>query len=150
MERVTWKDLDRLEALKRVIAGRVHTFATMFCQELNNEIVIATPVVFGFLRGSWFSGLNQTPGGAGLKDPSGADTIGRLNVVALTLTLGDVYYLVNTAIYAARMEYGFFGKDKLGRNINQAGRGFIRGVVSRASLIAFEVAKRVRTGQYDA
>jgi len=140
---------DDVEVVKKKVQGRVLTFAQMFVQDMNNAIVVSTPVKLGFLRGSWFPGLNQIPSGRGSVDPSGSGTLSRLTAVALTLTLGDTYYLVNTAAYAARIEYGFFGKDKLGRNINQAGRGFIRGVVAQLDQIAKGTAQRVASGQYD-
>ena len=149
MYKVEWP-IAQMNAITRKVKGRILTFATMFCQDLNNEMVIATPVRFGFLRGSWFSGLNGPPDGVGSQDPSGGDTMAELNQVALTLTIGDIYYLVNTAVYAARMEYGFFGKDKLGRNIHQEPRGFVRGVLARVNQIGRETATRVASGQYDA
>jgi len=40
--------------------------------------------------------------------------------------LGQTIYLGFTAAYARRLEYGFKGKDKLGREYNQEGYGFVR------------------------
>lgn len=140
---------DQIAKINRKVKGRIRTFATMFAQELGNEMVIGTPVKLGFLRGSWFSGVNTPPAGTGSADPGGGETISRINQVALTLTVGDIWYLVNTAVYAARIEWGFFGTDALGRKINQAGRGFVRAVVARAGTIARQVAKRVASGEYD-
>lgn len=126
----------------RKAKGDVQGFVSEFLQDLNNEMVFTTPVRLGFLRGSWFAGLNEIPTGQGSADPAGGN-VEELNAVAATLTIGDTYYLVNTAAYAARVEYGFFGVDSLGRHYSQAGRGWIRAVVARSGEIAAAAAARV-------
>jgi len=130
------------EGMIRKAKGDVQGFVSEFLQDLNNEMVFTTPVRLGFLRGSWFAGLNEVPTQAGSKDPSGAN-VSELNAVVAKFTIGDTYYLVNTAAYAARVEYGFFGVDSLGRHYSQAGRGWIRAVVARSGEIASAAALRV-------
>lgn len=95
--------------------------------QMNNEIVITTPVDTGFLRNSWYASLNVVPQG---QSGSGASAI---NAVALSMQPGDTYYLGNVAVYARRVEYGFVGQDSLGRTYNQQGRFWVARVVDRAS-----------------
>jgi hypothetical protein len=135
---------EQLDAFVAKAKGNLLAFASEFIQDVNNEVVINTPVVFGFLRGSWFGGINDEPTGTGSRDPSGGSSIARMNVVAATLTLGDIYTAVNTAVYAARVEYGFFGRDSLGRHYSQPGRGWVRAVIARVDAIAEAAAVRVR------
>jgi hypothetical protein len=66
-----------------------------------------------------------------------------MNAIAASLQLGDTYYLVNTAAYANRIEFGFFGRDSLGRRYTQAGQGFVRATLARAQQIADAVASRI-------
>lgn len=107
-------------------------------QDINEQVVVTTPVVTGFLRASWFASLNQMPGGQG-----GGGSVAQMNVVAGNLKLGDVFYAGNSAVYARRVEYGFVGQDSLGRNYNQAGRHWVQAVMLNADQIAAEAARRV-------
>ena len=106
-------------------------------------MVEATPVKTGFLRGSWYASIGEPEPTAGAADPSGAATVSALNLVAAEIVPGEVYYVMNGAAYAARVEYGFVGKDSLGREYNQAPRAFVRGTVARAKLLAEAAAERV-------
>lgn len=125
--------------------GRLEEFTVEFIQDLNEQIVYATPVIDGNLRASWWSSLNTRPAApASAKgDKSGAVTIARLNLTAATIRLGDVYYMTNGAAYAMRVEFGFTGKDSLGRYYDQKPQAFVRGVMGRAQSIAARAADRV-------
>jgi hypothetical protein len=120
------------------LKGRVQQYCVEFIQDVNEQVVEATPVKTGFLRNSWYAGLNTEP-----PAPGGSGGVATMNVVAADLKLGDVYNAVNGAVYAARIEFGFVGKDSLGRNINQRPRAFIRSVIDRADAIAAAAAARV-------
>ncbi len=137
MLKITWPE-EALSTFVKKAQGDVLGFATEVIQDLNNEVVISTPVDTGYLQASWLAGLNDPPTGVG-----GSGGAEEMNAVAATLTIGDIYYAVNTAVYAARIEWGFVGKDKLGRVYNQAGRGWVRAVVARAQEIADAAAARV-------
>lgn len=108
-------------------------------QDINNEIVVNTPVLTGYLRGSYFAAVGQMPAGQG----SPGRGVAAANAVAATLKAGDVYYFGNTAKYARRLELGFVGVDSLGRSYNQMGRFYMRDVLARASDIAMAAANRV-------
>lgn len=112
-------------------------------QIINNRIVETTRVDTGFLRGSYFASINEPPEGEG--------SIGRdssaINAVAFDLKPGDTYYMGNTAVYARRVEYGFVGKDSLGRSYNQQGAYTITAVIAQASSIFNEAAEKVLAGE---
>jgi hypothetical protein len=110
---------------------RTAAVARQAIQELAYRVVDATPLDTGFLRGSWQPSLNEI----GTKDVPSTDSTGALAKAEIGITLsdlkiGDTYYLVNNAAYAARLEFGFTGKDKLGRYYNQAGRFYVRSNVA--------------------
>jgi hypothetical protein len=140
---IEMSSMDEMIRLARVSAN---DFSSEFIQDLNNEIIMTTPVDLGHLRGSWVASLNEPPEEVGLgpADPSGGATMANVNAVATTMTLGDIYYLVNTAAYAARLEYGFFGTDKLGRKYSQAGRGWVAAAVARAQDIALAAIAKIK------
>lgn len=114
-------------------------------QDINEEIVRATPVKFGNLRGHWTASLGAPAAGtSGQADRQGAGTVAKLNAVVAGLEMGQTYYAVNGAPYAARLEYGFVGADSLGRTYNQPPRAFVRTTMARAGQIAEEALARIR------
>ncbi len=81
-------------------------FATEFIQDLNQHVVENTPFLTGNLRGHWYAGLNGEPDARdGAPDPGGG-AVARMNLAAVDLKLGDVYYAVNGASYAGYLEFG--------------------------------------------
>lgn len=103
------------------------------------------PVKDGFLRNSGQATLNQPLTTVTEKPEGYAGTDWSADEVVLVInraTLKDTIYFTWTAAYAARMEYGFTGKDSLGRQYNQAGNGFLRLAVQQWPTIAAQVAKR--------
>lgn len=125
------------------VKGKTKRFATEFIQDLNEAVVEATPVYTGFLRGSWHASLNGPPSGEGAPDKGGSFTVSQVNLVAASLQLGDIFYMLNGAKYAARVEYGFVGQDSLGRNYNQPPHSFVRATIDRAQSIGDAAATRV-------
>jgi len=111
------------------LKGRVKEFCVEFIQDINEQVVEATPVKTGFLRNSWYAGLNSEPAG-----PGGTGGVAALTVVAADLKLGDIYYAVNGASYAVFVEYG---------TSKMRPRAFVRGVIDRADAIAAAAAARV-------
>lgn len=107
----------RKEVMKLILA--VFQTSVQFMAE---DIVKTSPVDTGFLRNSFNITLNSLPSigddGVGVAGISGA---------IAGLKTSDTVYLSFTASYAMRLEYGFEGKDSLGRLYNQSGRFWVRG-----------------------
>lgn len=103
------------------------------------------PVKDGFLRNSGQATLNA-PSSETTKKPknySGVDwDAGEVVLVINKAELKDTIYFTWTAEYAARMEYGFVGKDSLGRQYNQPGNGFLRLAAQQWPQIVKKVAAR--------
>lgn len=59
------------------------------------------------------------------------------------LEVGSTAYIGYQANYARRINYGFVGEDSLGRNYNQAGRGFVERAAAKWPTIVAEAAARV-------
>lgn len=114
-------------------------------QELNEKVVATTPVDTGFLRGSWQPSIGQPGGGYGNGQKRSQISVTVNEAIALTnsLKLGDYFFMTNNAVYARRIEYGFVGKDSLGRNYNQAGRYWINDAVKAWPTIVSKVAKEL-------
>jgi hypothetical protein len=111
------------------LKGRLKEYCVEVIQDINEQVVEATPVKTGFLRNSWYAQLNSEPAG-----PGGTGGVATLNVVAGDLKIGDVYYAVNGANYAVFVEYG---------TSKMRPRAFVRGVIDRADTIAAAAAERV-------
>lgn len=154
---------NQMKALTDKYKLNLKSFVVRVINEINVEIIISTPgpgnslakhpqpgSPTGFLRGSWFASLGTPQGGVGVKDPSGSITIDKAALVAAGLNLGDTYYMVNNATYAARLEYGFIGTDKSGREFNQKGRAWVRTALARAPAIAKQVAEDMKNGTFNA
>jgi hypothetical protein len=130
--KITWPEAE-LSRLIGEAEDNVLNVVTDAIQDLKNEIQETTPVVTGHLLNSWVEGLNEAPqGGSGEAYVIGA------------ITIGDSWYFINTAVYARRVEYGFVGRDSLGRVYNQAGRGWIRAAIARWPEIVESAVARFR------
>lgn len=117
----------------KLAKGRSAAFSAIFIQDLNYNIVINTPVKTGFLRASWYASLGSPPAlqSNHTADPTGSTTIARCNLIAATMKLGQVYYMVNGASYAVHVEFG----TKFMR-----GRRMVGSTLDRANKIAKEAA----------
>lgn len=96
-----------LHSLVERTKRRQETVVQEFLWDLSSELMDNTPVITGFLRGSWYPSIN-TPGTApaGIKDPGGQATLGRMALVFGTVRPGDVIYILNGANYAVHVEFG--------------------------------------------
>lgn len=104
-------------------------------QDINEEIVRATPVDTGFLRGSWWASVGAPNlNGGGVLDKSGAVAVARMNIVAIGVQPGQSYYAMNGASYARYVEYG---------TSTMAPRAFVRRTMARAVIIAELAIARV-------
>jgi len=94
-----------------------------------------TPVRTGYLRASWTVVTAQSAAGV----TGGDGGIGDLHY-------GDGCLIVNPAVYARRVEFGFVGTDSLGRHYNEKGRGMLTQTVNELPQIAAQAAARVLGG----
>lgn len=102
------------------------------------------PVKTGNLRRSLLASTASMPGiRPGVTNFPDNDT--QINLVIAGATLGQTIHLGFQAEYARRMEYGFTGKDALGRTYNQAGNGFVRLTAQRWQQIVEQSAKTVQS-----
>lgn len=107
--------------------------------DIQRELVRRTPVRDGWLRGSWYSTLGETPKGPMTQ----VNPLIRLNRVARRWRPGNKYVMGNVAPYARRLEHGFVGIDSLGRHYEQQGRHFVRMTLMEAPAIAQAAARRI-------
>lgn len=77
-----------------------------------------TPVVTGNLRSRW-----------AVEVRSGLDSTEAASKPVAEVELGDKIRIVNGAEYARRVEYGFVGKDSLGREFHTKGAGMVQQTV---------------------
>src|SRR5262249_33899857 len=125
MIKLKWSGAE-LEQWAKEAEAETKDYVFEFLQELNAEMVQATPVDTGFLRNSWHGGVNHEPHGG-----AGTGGIASLDAAAAEVQLGDIFYGVNTAEYAMRLEYGFMGVDRFGRHYHQLPRAFVRRTLER-------------------
>ena len=114
------------------------------CFQISYNVVVATPVDTGFLRGSWQPSIGQPGNGTGIKDPAGAAKISEITLTVNGLKAGDRFFMLNNAAYVRRLEYGFVGQDSLGRNYDQAGRFFVTDNGKRWPRVVVKVAKELQ------
>jgi hypothetical protein len=108
--------------------------------ELVNRVKELTPVDTGFLRSNWTvikAGDAQPIAGA-VPDPQTA---------LAGLTPADRIMLINPTIYARRIEYGFVGEDKAGRNYHQQGHHMMAQAIAELPIIAERVRARLDVQQ---
>lgn len=113
--------------------GNQKKAAVAIANALFEEVITLQPVVTGNLRRSWFAALNAEPTG---KSGGNADPFTQVRLVAQNFQPGDTIRYANFAKYAARVEFGFVGQDKLGRTYNQQGRHTVKTALSRLPAIA--------------
>lgn len=113
----------------------------------NTAPPIGPNVVTAFLINSWQPAIGAPPplprgdgaappmyGGGGIKD-----TDAELGVLVASLDIGDSFYYVNNAAYAARQNWGFTGVDSLGRSVHQKGKFFVEKTLAQWPSIVDDV-----------
>lgn len=93
------------------------------------------PLDTGNLRGS------QLGSTSGMPDSTSGQPV---EIAVRFAQLGDTFWIGWTAEYALRMEYGFVGEDKLGRNYNQRGNGFARSAAQNWPVIVARTVEEVK------
>ncbi len=124
---------DKLDALARQSAFR-----------MSRNVIQATPVDTGFLRGSWQPSIGAPATGAASPDKSGSARMAQVALTVAGLKRGERFYLINNARYAMRLEYGFVGEDSLGRSYNQQGRFYVGDQIKRWPQVVAAVAQELK------
>ena len=119
--------------LQAVFAGTVLDIVARL-QEL-------TPVRTGYLRANWtvVATDDATPI---TSQTAGAD----LSFAITDLKIGVRAVITNPVKYAARINFGYVGPDKLGRHYHQEGRHMVEQTISEIPQIVKAVIARVNTG----
>jgi len=129
----------------RDVPGKLEAFARQVCYETAFRVVQATPVVVGFLRGSWQPSIGAPQAvPTASADASGAKAMASVGLVIANLKLGDTFHMFNNAAYALRVEFGFVGDDSLGRTYNQQGRFYVTGTLASWQDICTHVANDLK------
>lgn len=103
------------------------------------------PVDTGFLRNSMAADIN----GSGefstvkpaTKDDAGSGS-GAVSLLINDFEGGQIMHIAWTAVYAARVNYGYVGEDSLGRNYANPGAGFIESGAARWPHFVDEAVER--------
>ena len=103
------------------------------------------PVDLGFLRASLMASTAAMPV-MDKKAPEGRTPVpyspDDVNLIIRNAEIGKPIFVGFTAVYARRVNYGFTGQDKLGREYNQEGRLFVEHAAEQWSeLVAKSEAK---------
>lgn len=128
-----------------VVASMLDVFSEIV-RETNRMRIIKT----GNYINSWWLTVGtpgQDPRSVGLDARPGdlgrTDSTPRIAMALGGYKLGAPLIFANGAAYGARLEYGFVGKDKLGRQYNQKPRPAVRTALSRAQAIVDAAGKRL-------
>ena len=97
-----------------------------------------TPIDTGNLRNSLSVSTNAMPP---VRDGEFSDPGGSIALAINGAEIGDTIYLGFQAAYARRLNYGFTGEDKLGRNYNQSGRFFVENKANKWQQYVDKAAK---------
>lgn len=122
----------KLDALGRVAS-----------QDLSEEVIDGTPVDTGFLVGNWQPSLNAPTLALDEAGTGNGYAQSKMGLIVSQIKAGDVYYYVNNAAYARRIEHGFVGTDSLGRTYNQAGRHMVLAAIKRWPRIVDRAAAKI-------
>ena len=92
--------------------------------DLDQSIVLSSPVLTGRFRGNWFPtlGVPSTETDYSVEDEEGAIAINRLHGAAATYKLGTDFWFANNLPYGNRLEHGYSGKAPNGMvaiNVNR-------------------------------
>lgn len=105
-------------------------------EEALGRVKELTPVKTGYLRANFVDVLNPIE----IPSPTASPPVG---LAISRAKIGDTIYIVNPVRYARRIEYGFVGRDSLGRLYNQKGRFMVTQTVAEMEAIATRVAERM-------
>ena len=125
----------RIKGWAKSTTEKLDALARQSCQQIAENVVRATPVDTGFLRGSWQPSLENPVAADGVPDQSGAGVLSSIGLTISGMKAGDVFYLTNNAAYGPFVE---FGTSKM------AGRFFVTTNVKNAKAVVRRVAKELK------
>lgn len=108
-------------------------------QETLTRIKERTPVKTGYLRANWV--VTTSPDAIpvqGTKDEAA------LNAEISDAKIGETIFIVNPVVYARRIEYGFNGKDSLGRSYHQMGHHMVAQTMAEIKNIVDKVVNGMK------
>ncbi len=117
-----------IDEFMQTLVGGVQKFVQQSISDLAEDVVATTPVDTGNLRGSWQPSIGDPEGSV---ETSGAHPGAAIAAMIDNIKLGETFTMVNGAVYAMRIEYGFVGPDSLGRVYNQAGRFWVASAIAK-------------------
>lgn len=106
------------------------------------------PVMDGFLVNSSMASLEGVPSGQSEpeKDKTYSAPVNEDPALTfLKMKVGDTVTVGWSAAYAMRMEYGYSGKDSLGRTYDFQGKGFLRAEVQKWDATVAAVTEEIKT-----
>lgn len=103
--------------------------------DLSEKVTDNTPLQTGFLKGSWFLGINTITGPSGNFDTTGVMAVATIALAAQGLRVGDVATIGNNASYAKYVEYG---------TRNMAPRAMVRKTIRDSQAIIARTTERVK------
>ncbi len=83
---------------------QMDALARQSCQQVSENVIAATPVDTGFLRGSWQPSIGRPLPGDGSAGAGAA--LAALSMTIPQMRAGETYYLTNNANYAEFVEFG--------------------------------------------
>lgn len=131
------------EWVNKVSTG-LDALARVSCQDLSEAVIEDTPKDTGFLVGNWQPSLNAPTLSLDETGSGNGYAQSKTGIVVAGIKAGDVYYFVNNAAYARRIEYGFVGADSLGRVYNQRGRHMVTVNIKRWDRIVEAAAIKLK------
>lgn len=111
----------------------------LLIQRLFRDITFDTPVLDGFLRGSWKATTESPEYTLGAADPSGSTTIQQINTTVGASNFKTTVYLTNGQPYGYRIEFEGWSAVK-------APEGMVRRNVLRVQEILKQVQREVNRG----
>lgn len=135
-----------LKAWREKAGDKLGALARVATQDLCERVIDDTPIDTGFLVGNWQPSLNAPTVAAG--DATGnVYASSQLAVTIPQIKPGDIFYYLNAAAYARRIEFGFVGPDSLGRVYNQAGRYMVTKNINAWDSIVQKAAVKIGLDQ---
>ena len=102
-----------------------------------NRVKELTPVKTGYLKAGWQASVQR--GALLVVKKAGDDGVAAIS----RAVAGDTIYIFNPVVYARRIEFGFNGKDSLGRTYHQKGHHMMAQTIAEIPGIAQKILSEV-------